>query len=245
MSLENCRVVLVRPRVAGNIGATARVMRNMGLRDLVLVAPQAKPFARQARRMSTRGERILDRCRVVENLNDALADCLLVIGTSARAGGPFRRQPVVSPEKILPRIVETLTDAPVALVLGPERTGLSNDEVTRCHFVVRLETESEYRALNLAQSVAIMTYLVRTAWLSRSPVAQRAETPAAFDTQERMFASLQSALEAVHFLYGQSAATLMHSIRHLIGRAGPTQTEVDILLGLARQLRWCVHQMPK
>jgi TrmH family RNA methyltransferase len=132
--------------------------------------------------------------------------------------------------------VETLTDGPVALVFGPERTGLSNDEVTRCHFVVRLATDPEYRALNLAQSVAIMTYLVRTAWLSRSTTD--AEPPAFFESQERMFASLESALEAVHFLYGQSAATLMHSIRHLIGRAGPTSTEVDILLGLARQLRW-------
>jgi len=98
--------------------------------------------------------------------------------------------------------------------------------------------EPDYRALNLAQSVVIMTYLVRTAWLERSVGEQRAEPPAPFESQERMFASLQSALEAVHFLYGQSAATLMHSIRHLIGRAGPTQTEVDILLGLARQLRW-------
>jgi tRNA/rRNA methyltransferase len=238
MSLENCRIVLVRPRVAGNIGATARIMRNMGVRELVLVAPEARPLARQARRMSTRGEGILDHCRVVETLSDALADCLLVIGTSARAGGPFRRQSVVSPETILPRVVETLTAGPVALVFGPERTGLSNDEVTRCHFVVRLATEPDYRALNLAQSVAIMTYIVRTAWLSRSPGEHSAEPPATFESQERMFASLQSALEAIHFLYGQSAATLMHSIRHLIGRAGPTQTEVDILLGLARQLRW-------
>src|SRR5262245_22614373 len=108
MALENCRIVLVRPRVAGNIGATARVMRNMGLSDLLLVAPEAKPSDRQARRMSTRGERILDKCHVVETLSDALADCLLVIGTSARAGGPFRRQSVVSPETILPRMVENL-----------------------------------------------------------------------------------------------------------------------------------------
>jgi tRNA C32,U32 (ribose-2'-O)-methylase TrmJ len=124
------------------------------------------------------------------------------------------------------------------MVFGPERTGLTNEEVTRCHFVVRLATEPDYQALNLGQSVAIMSYLVRTARLSRTAGEHRAEPPAPFESQERMFASLQSALEAVHFLYGQSAATLMHSIRHLIGRAGPTQIEVDILLGLARQLRW-------
>jgi TrmH family RNA methyltransferase len=134
--------------------------------------------------------------------------------------------------------VEALPDGPVALVFGPERTGLSNDEVTRCHFVVRLATDTEYRALNLAQSVAIMTYLVRTAWLSKSTRDHPEEPPAPYESQERMFASLESALEAIHFLYGQSASTLIHSIRHLIGRAGPTQTEVDILLGLARQLRW-------
>src|SRR5437879_4130025 len=101
MSLHNCRVVLVRPRIAANLGATARVMRNMGLAQLVLVAPEADPNDREARRLSTHAEAILDQARIVEEFGAAVADCVLVIGTSARIGGPVRRQSVALPEDIL------------------------------------------------------------------------------------------------------------------------------------------------
>ena len=83
MSLERCRVVLVRPQVAGNLGATARVMHNMGLSHLVLVAPEADPRDRRARQLSTHGESILERATIVSELGDAVADCVLVAGTSS------------------------------------------------------------------------------------------------------------------------------------------------------------------
>src|SRR5277367_991680 len=102
MSLDLCRIVLVRPHIAGNLGATARVMRNLGLNKLVLVAPVADPADRNARQMSTHGEAILDSARVVDDLGDAVADCVLVAGTSARLGGLFRKQSLGPPEQILP-----------------------------------------------------------------------------------------------------------------------------------------------
>src|SRR5260370_33652894 len=102
--LTNCRVVLVRPEVAANLGATARVMRNMGLTDLVLVAPVAQPDDRNARQLSTHGEAILDRCRIVPELGDAVADCVFVAGTSARTVGVFRGQTVGLPEEVTPRL---------------------------------------------------------------------------------------------------------------------------------------------
>src|SRR5262245_10889870 len=119
MSLENCRVVLVRPTIAANIGATARVMRNMGLTQLVLVAPDADPTSEEARKLSTRGEEILNRARTVPELADALADCVFVAGTSARTGGPYRRQSVAGPDEIMPRVVANLDGGPAALVFGP------------------------------------------------------------------------------------------------------------------------------
>src|SRR5438034_3051599 len=134
MSLSNCRVVLVRPQVAGNLGATARVMRNMGLSDLVLVAPVADPADPRARQLSTHGEPILDRARIVGELGEAVADCILVAGTSARTGGPFRRQSVGPPDEIMPHVVEALARGPVALVFGPDPSGLTNDEVTPLPF---------------------------------------------------------------------------------------------------------------
>src|SRR5919202_452287 len=132
----NCRVVLVRTEVAGNLGAAARVMRNFGASELVLVAP--------------------------------VADCVLVAATSARAAGLFRRQSVGTPEEVMPRVVEAMASGPVALVFGPESSGLTNEEVTRCHHLIHVPTDPTYPALNLAQAVAICTYELRRAWLRRS-----------------------------------------------------------------------------
>jgi tRNA/rRNA methyltransferase len=236
--LTNCRVVLVRPEVAANVGATARVMRNMGLTDLVLVAPVADPTDRSARQLSTHGEAILDRCRVVAELGEAVADCVFVAGTSARLGGLFRRQSVGTPPEVLPRLVDLLDGGPAALVFGPEPTGLTNAEVSRCHFLLHVPTDPTYSALNLAQAVAICLYELRSAWLRRTEPLTPREPPAPFAQQERMFEQLRAALEEVHFLYGEKADALMHGVRHLIGRAGPTPMEVEMLFGLARQLRW-------
>jgi tRNA/rRNA methyltransferase len=243
MSLENCRVVLVRPRIAANLGATARVMRNMGLTQLVLVAPEADPADRQARQLSTHGEEILDRARIVPDLGEVLADCLFVAGTSARTGGPFRRQSVGPPEEVMPRLIEFSDRGPTALVFGPEPSGLTDEEVTRCHYLVHVPADETYPALNLAQAVAICTYELRRAWLQRARNGKQAEPPAPFAEQERMFQSLQTALEEIHFLFGDKAGPLMHALRHLIGRAGPSIMEVDVLLGLARQIQWFARRI--
>ena len=248
--LTNCRVVLVRPEVAANVGATARVMRNMGLTDLVLVAPVADPNDRNARQLSTHGEEILDHCRTVADLGAAVADCVCVVATSARLGGLFRKQSLGTPEDVVPRIVDFLPVGPVAIVFGPEPSGLTNAEVSRCHLLIHIPSDPTYPALNLAQAVAICLYELRAAFLRRlqpemlpnnpappnTPAPPNA--PASFAQQERMYEQLRSALEAVHFLYGDKADSLMHAVRHLIGRAGPTQMEVDLLFGLARQSNW-------
>ncbi len=237
-----CRIVLVRPEVAGNLGATARVMRNMGLTELVLVAPVADPCDPKARQLSTHGEFILDRCKTVEDLGDAVADCVLVVATSARLGGLFRRQTLGTPETILPRLLEFMPRGPVALVFGPEPTGLSNAEITRCHYLIHIPTDPTYPALNLAQSVAICLYELRRLWLRATLPSPTADPPAPFADQERMFDKLREGLEQIHFLYGDKADSLMHALRHLIARAGPTTMEVDLLFGLARQLRWIAAQ---
>jgi tRNA/rRNA methyltransferase len=237
----NCRIVLVRPRIAANIGAAARVMRNMDLSELVLVSPEAKPTDERARRLATHGEDVLERCRIVAEMGEAVADCVLVAATSARVGGLTRRQFVGPPDEIAPRLVEAMTTGPVALVFGPESSGLSNAEVTRCHYLIHVPTDPTYPALNLAQAVAICTYELRRHWLRQTAaptLLPPVEAPAPFADQERAFEQLRLALEDVHFLWNEKADSLMHALRHLIGRAGPTPMEVDVLYGLARQLRW-------
>jgi tRNA/rRNA methyltransferase len=240
MSLHNCRVVLVRPRVAANLGAAARVMRNMGLTDLALVAPEADPSRRQARQLSTHGEAILEQARIVPELGEAIADCGLVAATSARTGKLIRGQ-FGPPRAVAARLVEAAARGPVALVFGPESSGLTNAEVARCHWLLHIPTDPSYPALNLAQAVAICLYEVRRAWLEKTELAD-SPSAAPFALQERMFGHLQSALEDIHFLYGPKADSLMHALRHLIGRAQPTEMEVGVLFGLARQIRWYVAE---
>ena len=158
---------MLRPRIAANLGATARVMRNMDLHDLVLVAPEADPLDVEARKLSTHGEEILKRARVVADLSQAVEDCVLVAATSAKTGGLFRRQSVGMPEEIIPRLAHEMVRSPVALVFGPEATGLTDAEVARCHYLVHIPAAPEYPTLNLAQAVGICLYELRRAWLKK------------------------------------------------------------------------------
>jgi tRNA/rRNA methyltransferase len=244
MALESCRVVLVETHYPGNLGATARVMRNMGLKDLVLVSPVADPLDGQALQMSTHGEPMLRSARQATTFDDAVSDCVIVVGTSARVGGLFRQQSVGSPDVILPAVAEALRQGQrAALVFGAEPSGLENSVVTRCHHLIRIPTGDDYPALNLAQAVAICLYELRKAWDRLGPMAEP-EPLASFAEQEQMFRQLQTSLEEIHFLFGDKAEPLMHAVRHLLGRARLSVMEVKVLRGLARQIRWYVanHQ---
>jgi tRNA/rRNA methyltransferase len=239
MSLSNCKVVLVRTKVAANIGAAARVLRNMGLSDLVLVAPEADPADPRAELLATaHAAGVLRSARVVSTFEEAVGDCLVVAASSANVGGLFRRQSVGTPEEVMPHLLRVLPSGPAALVFGPEPSGLTNEEVARCHYLIHVPTDPTYPALNLAQAVAICVYALRSAFLRQTGEFAPPPAPAAFAEQERMFEHLRAALTELHFLYGDKADALMHALQHLIGRAGPTGLEVKMLHGLARQIEW-------
>src|SRR5436309_9923413 len=121
MSLSNCRVVLVRTHYPGNLGSAARAMRNFGLSDLALVAPVADPESRAAHQLSTHGDAILTNARRCADLGEAVADCGLVVATSARTAGLFRH--AGPPEEVLPHLLAALDHGPAALVFGPEPSG--------------------------------------------------------------------------------------------------------------------------
>ena len=237
--LSNARVVLIRPHFAGNIGSVARVMRNFGLTQLTLVEPVADHLSQEARQLSTHGEHLLDAAIVVPTLDDAVADCVCVVGTSASVEGGYRSRAFGRPDEVLQEIIVALPAGPCALVFGPEPNGLSKAEVARCHGLIRIPTAADYSALNLAQAVAICLYELRLQSLKEHGAATAPSQPVApFAEQERMFASLREALEAVHFVWGTKGDSLMHAVRQLIVRARPSPNEVRILHGLARQLRW-------
>jgi tRNA/rRNA methyltransferase len=241
--MNRCRVVLVGTQIAANLGSVARVMRNFGASDLVLVAPGANRLDQNARQTATHhADDLLEGCRVVERLEEAIADCVLVAGTSARTGGLFRRQTVGAPEEVAERLIEATAGGPVALVFGPEQSGLSNDEVQLCHYLIHIATDDEHPALNLAQAVAICLYEMRRAWLRREVGACTDEEVAHHDQQAHLHAQLKKGLEEIRYLRRVRGEALMHALRHLIGRARPSPMEVRLLYGLARQLHWVAAQ---
>jgi tRNA/rRNA methyltransferase len=250
MSLSKCRIVLVHTHYAGNLGATARVMRNFGLSDLVLVAPYAYTTNPEAVRMARDGLGILNSARIVPELGDALADCVYSFATSSMTAGVWRSGTIGTVAEKMPELIAASDAGPVAIVFGPEPHGLSNDEISRCNGMVYVPVDAEYGSLNLAQAVAICCYELRKAWSkSENDARGQPEVPARsvapFEDQERMFEHLREAFTAIGYLWGEKADALMHAVRHLVGRSQPTPQEVKLLHGLARQMLWVAGQVKK
>lgn len=155
MSLDNLCIVLVRPKYSGNIGAAARAMLNVGVHNLRLVDPAA--FCRQeAETMAVHARGLLDTMHTYTSLREAIADCHMVIGTTCRPG--LYRKDTQSPRGIAPQIVQTLTTNQVAVVFGPEDTGLTNTDLRYCHRLVTIPTAPTFSSLNIAQAVLVCCY---------------------------------------------------------------------------------------
>ncbi len=249
------RVVLVRPRRGGNVGSVARAMKNMGLDDLVLVAPRT-PVGAAARHMAAHARDVLEARRTVPDLVSALADTTLAIGTVGRETTP--RQRIETPREIAPEIVEAAGEGTVALVFGPEDHGLSNTDLDRCQRLLSIPTADAYASLNLAQAVLLCAYELRLATseatggggsAGRSSVTRRREEreadarPARGAETEALYEHLEGALRAVGFLSPQNPAHIMRDIRALFGRGGLTRRDVKVWRGIARQVSWAAEQI--
>lgn len=249
--MTGLRVVLVRPQFPGNLGAVARVMHNFGCTELLLVDPRADPNDPEARRMATRGEFILQRARPLASLDDALQDCCFTAATSADVQGIVRRTGLASVRELAGRLATESKQGVTAVVFGPEPHGLTTNEIDRCHYLMTIPANPVYPSLNLAQAVGIVLYEIWQAQLEADALGERGPRQ---DTEpshqiapnqdvERALHHLRQGLEAIHFVYGPKANSLMHAIRHLIRRAQPSPAEVKILHGLARQLLWHAQKL--
>src|SRR5215212_2596197 len=179
-SLARCRVVLVRPHYAGNLGAAARVMRNFGPRELVLVDPVADPRSMDAVMMATKGLDILTSARIVPTLAEAVADCTFVLATSGEVGGNVRKGFWGTPAEAVPALLGALDHGPAAVVFGPEPHGLTLDEIAACHGMTFVPADDTYPSLNLAQAVAVVLYELRKQWLVRDPKPADTDPPASY-----------------------------------------------------------------
>lgn len=246
--LDRVKIILVEPAGPLNVGAVARVMKNMGLHQLVLVNPQCDPLGTEARQMAVHGADILEKAQQVPTLPDALKGCQRAIATTARARTlPTALEP---PIIALPWLLEP--DVTSALIFGPEDRGLSNAELNYAQRFVCIPSSPEYPSLNLAQSVAICCYELYQTTQSHRLSHPQAAIPhpdsgesAPLELLEGYYEHLEAVLLKIGYLYPHTASARMEKFRRLFNRATPSTEEVAMLRGILRQMEWALKFLPK
>lgn len=240
---ERFAFILVRTKAAGNIGAAARALANMGFNDLRLVAPDASAD-RVASEMAAHGRDLLRRAPAYPDLGAALHDRMLSIGTTCRPG--FYRSTAQALRPVVIELAASNSVARVAFVFGPEDHGLSNDDLRYCQRLITIPTAPEYPSINVAQSVMLVAYELLMAF----GLGSTATTPAGGSYHDRLLADapvaeietmlerMEKALVAIGFLPEDSPERIMFALRGILGRAGLNRRELDILNGIAHQIGW-------
>ena len=232
--LHNIRIVLVETSHTGNMGSTARAMKTMGLSNLYLVNPLVKPDS-QAISLAAGASDVIGNATSVDTLDEALAGCSLVVGTSARSRTlPW---PMLEPRECGEKSAKTAETAPVALVFGRERVGLTNEELQKCNYHVCIPANPEYSSLNLAMAVQIIAYEVRVAYLALQeagkPQVEYEEPPYPLvDDLERFYQHLEQTLLQTGFIRQSHPGQVMSKLRRLFTRARPESQELNILRGI-------------
>ncbi len=232
MSLYPPSIILVRPQMGENIGATARAMMNFGLHDLRLVAPRDGWPNPKAHEMAARAKPIITGARLFPTLAEALSDCHQAYAVSARI------REMTMPCYVPAQMQELPLSKPIALVFGPENNGLSNDDVALCHGLITIPTAPENPSLNLAQSVVILAY----AWFQTTraidmPVNGVSDRQASIGEVEALHEALAAQLTASNFFSApQKEALMRRNVRQMLTRMPLTSQDVQSLHGMLRIL---------
>jgi tRNA/rRNA methyltransferase len=242
--LHNIRIVLVEPAGPLNVGSVARVMKNMGLRNLVLVNPHCDPAANEARQMAVHAVDVLEAAQQVATLPLALQGCLRAIATTARPRDVIPTAPLEQPRQAL----SWLLDLPSALIFGPEDRGLSNAELNYAQRFVSIPSSPDYPSLNLAQAVGVCCYELYQCLLSSTAQPQatlRQEPPrdlAPLDAIYQYIEHLSSVLLDIGYLYPHTAPSRIQKFRQMAVRSKLSGSELALLRGILRQIEWATHQ---
>jgi len=239
IDLDQLRVVLVATRNPLNIGAAARAMSNFGVPYLRVVNPYEVAF-REAR-SAVGAARLLANAEEYGSVAGAIADCALVVGTSAAE----RRDPQLPVRRLedgARRIRKQLLAGPVALLFGSEKVGLSNRDLNHCHWVMRIPTRDEHASMNLGQAVAVCLYeLVRQGKLS-NPTGKKARAKA--EDAERITHLLFESLEASGYVKPRTAEITKEKVRQLVRRLELGADDANLWLGMLRQIAWKLGRDP-
>lgn len=215
----------------GNIGAAARAMKTMSLSQLVLVKPKYFPHADATARASGADD-LLSRAMVVDHLDEAIADCHLVIGASARIR--HLEWAELGPRDAAALMVERAQKGPIALLFGREHSGLTNAELERCQHLLHIPANPAFSSLNIAAAIQVLCYELHTAALGHqtieSPPAE--DRPATASEFQGFYDHLTETLESVDFLEARKSTRLLRRLRRVFQRADLNRTEVNILRGI-------------
>lgn len=246
--LDQVRIVLLSPSGTTNVGSICRAMKNMGLSDLVIVAPRCSVPDEAAVAYAAHATDVLERARVVEDIPAALADCVHSYATTSRQG-LYRRQSVVTPGEAARDSLDRARRGRVAWVFGREDYGMQTRELLHFDGIVQIPADGEYPVLNLAAAVMVCCYELRQAWIE---AGEQAALPMAIDPgvardeqKQIFFAKLFDALERIDFFDHQNPDHLKYGLRHLFGRLEMSVNEVDVLIGMASQIRWYADHHPQ
>jgi tRNA/rRNA methyltransferase len=237
--MKNISIVLYKPKYAGNVGAVARAAKNMGISNIVVVGTQDFDPEEMRQRSTHLAVDVLDKIQYVDSAAEALGGFNYIVGTTARLGKG--RGPFITPRAAAREIADISQKNKVALLFGPEDTGLANEELRLCNAVVSIPTSREFTSLNLSHAVMILCYEI---FIASSPAAAAAEaTPKLALSQELegMYGQIKTLLADIGFLNPENPDYWMMHLRRFFTRAGILSREVKIVRGVCRQLQWYAH----
>ena len=241
MVTDNIRIVLINTTHPGNIGATARAMKNMCLSDLALVNPARFP-SDEAKARASGADDVLASASVSPSFEQAIAGCHWVVGTTARAR--TIGWPTLTPRDCASQLVEKAAAGKVAIVFGRERMGLTNEEVDKCQALVTIPGNPEYSSLNVASAVQILAYESYLASVEAETIRMDTRglgATSSSEEMERYYKHLEQVLVEIGFLDPENPRKLMRRLRRLFGRAGPDQVELNILRGILTAIQQTEH----
>ncbi len=228
MQLNQIQIILVETSHSGNIGSAARAMKTMGIGNLRLVAPK-QPIDEQAIALAAGAKDVLDNVQIHTTFDQAIADCQLVIGTSARLR--HLQNSLIEPRKCGEIAMQRAEQGKVAIVFGRERVGLTNEELLKCHYHLHFPTNPDYGSLNLAMAVQLACYEIRMAWLdlqNNPQIAPLADYPSA-EALEYFFQHTEQLYKKLGFIRNEA---VMLKLRRLYQRAELETNELNLLRGM-------------
>jgi tRNA/rRNA methyltransferase len=239
-SLDHLSVVLVETQSPGNIGSVARAMKNLGLSRMILVNLQTS-LTDETRHLACGADDILENALHADTLGEALASFHLSVGTSSRSVDWIPT--VLRPSELASKLTEVSAAQRIALVFGPERTGLTNEQLQHCQWLTTIPTVAEFDSMNLAHAVAIVAYEIRERFCA--PRLGRALQRADLAQVEDFVSGLQRCLDEIGFLNQQNPEQVMFTLRQILSRASLEERDVSILRGVLRQWSWYAGKLKR